>query len=61
MDKFVILYFQLGLYTVDQFKEFVKAGWITKEQFKETSGQDYDNSTKVESVEETKPVKEVEA
>lgn len=34
-------YYQLGKYTIDQVKVFVKAGRITKEEFKIITGEDY--------------------
>lgn len=35
-------YFDLGIYTVENVRLFVEAGRITKEQFKEITGEDFD-------------------
>ena len=34
------------LYTDETFKKFVRVGWITPEQFKETTGKDYEPQVK---------------
>lgn len=34
-------YYQRGIYTNENVKIFVKAKWITEEQFKDITGQDY--------------------
>lgn len=34
-------YFKMGLYTVDNVKVFVAAKWITTEQHKTITGEDY--------------------
>lgn len=34
-------YFDDGLYTVEQVKVFVKARWITEEEYKKITGVDY--------------------
>lgn len=34
-------YFKLGLYTTDQVKVFVVAKWITSDDYKTITGQDY--------------------
>ena len=39
-------YFDLKIYKVDDVKLFVEAERITKDQFKEITGEDYDNPTK---------------
>lgn len=38
-------YFDLKIYKVDDVRLFVEAERITKEQFKEITGEDYDNPT----------------
>ena len=38
-------YFDLKIYTVDDIRLFVQAERITKEQFKEITGEDYDKPT----------------
>ena len=57
-------YFDLGIYTVENVRLFVEAGRITKEQFKEITGEDFDpvtqptpekhEDTKVNVIEENK-------
>lgn len=42
MGKWVIKYFEMGLYTNEQMKVFVKCNWITAEQYKELTGIDYE-------------------
>ena len=42
MDKVVIDLYKKGLYTDETFKKFVRVRWITREQFKETTGKDYE-------------------
>ena len=34
-------YYKLGLYTADQVKVFVTAGWITAAEYKTITGTDY--------------------
>ncbi len=34
-------YYPMGLFTVQQCKDAVFVGWLTAEQFKEITGQDY--------------------
>lgn len=41
MDEWIIKYYSMGLYTVDDLKVFVQVQWITAEQYKETTGIDY--------------------
>ncbi|CEN84275.1 phage uncharacterized protein [[Clostridium] sordellii] len=38
-------YFETKIYTVDDIRLFVEAERITKEQFKEITGEDYDKPT----------------
>lgn len=33
--------FPMGLFTIDQCKDAVSVGWLTADQFKEITGQDY--------------------
>lgn len=42
MDKVVISLYKKGLYTNETFRKFVRVGWVTTEQFKETTGKDYE-------------------
>lgn len=35
-------YYDMGKYTLDQMKVFVKAKWITETQYKEITGVDYE-------------------
>ena len=46
MDKVVIDLYKKKLYTDETFKKFVRVGWITPEQFKETTGKDYEPQVK---------------
>lgn len=46
MDKVVIDLYKKGLYTDETFKKFVRVIWITPEQFKETTGKDYEPQVK---------------
>lgn len=46
MDKVVIDLYKKKLYTDETFKKFVRVGWITSEQFKETTGKDYEPQVK---------------
>jgi len=41
MGSLVKQYYALGLYTVDDLKVFVKAAYITADEFKTLSGTDY--------------------
>jgi hypothetical protein len=41
MGLLVKKYYALGLYTVDDLKVFVKAAYITTDEFKALSGTDY--------------------
>ena len=41
MDEMVIQFFNMGFYNIDDMKLFVQVQWITKEQYKETTGIDY--------------------
>ena len=41
MGSLVKKYYALGLYTVDDLKVFVKAAYITADEFKALSGTDY--------------------
>ena len=41
MGSLVKQYYALGLYTVDDLKVFVKAEYITPDEFKALSGTDY--------------------
>lgn len=34
-------YYDMGKYTNEQVKVFVKAGWITEEEYKTITGEDY--------------------
>ena len=45
MEALVKKYYALGLYTVDDLKVFVKAAYITADDFKTLSGTDYTAST----------------
>lgn len=42
MDQYIIEYYQMGLYTIQDMEGFVQVGWLSKEEFKQTTGQDYD-------------------
>jgi hypothetical protein len=46
MDKVVIDLYKKKLYIDETFKKFVRVGWITPEQFKETTGKDYEPQVK---------------
>ena len=35
------MYYPMGLFTIQQCKDAVFVGWLTTEQFKEITGQDY--------------------
>lgn len=35
------MYYPLGLFTIDQCRDAVFVSWLTREQFKEITGQDY--------------------
>lgn len=39
--KFISGYYKLGLYTSDNVKAFVVAGWITADDYKTITGADY--------------------
>lgn len=41
MFDFIKLYFEMGLYTVDELKTFVTGQMITADQFKEISNVEY--------------------
>lgn len=41
MAEMVIQFFNMGFYNADDMKLFVQVQWITKEQYKETTGIDY--------------------
>ena len=41
MGALVKKYYAMGLYTVDNLKVFVKAAYITPDEFKELCGKDY--------------------
>lgn len=41
MDRFVIMYYKMGLFTIPDMKLFVQGDEITPEQFKELTGKDY--------------------
>ena len=41
MDEMVIQFFNMGFYNIDDMKLFVQVQWITKEQYKKTTGIDY--------------------
>lgn len=41
MAEIVIQLFDTGFYNADDMKLFVQVQWITKEQYKETTGIDY--------------------
>jgi len=41
MAEMVIQFFKQGFYNADDMKLFVQVQWITKEQYKETTGIDY--------------------
>lgn len=45
MDKTVIRFYKAKLYTDEQFKIFVKCGWITESQYQETTGIEYKPQT----------------
>lgn len=42
MDQYIIEYYQMGLYTIQDMEGFVQVGWLSKEEFKQATGQDYD-------------------
>ncbi|HJG84406.1 MAG TPA: XkdX family protein [Weissella thailandensis] len=54
MDEMVIQFFNMGFYNVDDMKLFVQVQWITKEQYKETTGIDY--ATPLPSSDDPEPV-----
>ena len=41
MGKWVIKWYKEGRYTNDNFKLFVRCGWVTSEQYKEVTGVEY--------------------
>lgn len=41
MSEYVLNYYKMGLYTDDNMKVFVLAGYITTDQFKTATGKDY--------------------
>ncbi|MCT3055827.1 XkdX family protein [Leuconostoc citreum] len=41
MAKFILDYYKMGLYADDNMKVFVRAGYITTDQFKTATGKDY--------------------
>lgn len=36
-------WYELGMWNLDVVKSAVKKGWITKDEFKEITGEEYDN------------------
>lgn len=45
LGDLVLNYYKMGLYNIEDMEGFVKAGYITPEQFKEATGQDYQSSS----------------
>lgn len=45
MDQFIIEWYKTGLYTIDDMRLAVETGNLTKEEFKEATGIDYDAPT----------------
>lgn len=41
MYSIFAMYYPMGLFTIDQCKDAVSVNWITPEQFKQITGQDY--------------------
>lgn len=41
MFSYIKEYYDIQLYAVDDIKIFVKAGWITSDEFKKITNQDY--------------------
>lgn len=41
MADLVIQFYNQGFYDAEKMKLFVKVGWLTSEQYKETTGVDY--------------------
>ena len=49
MRNIGIRYYKMGLYNEEQFALFVKRGFVTKEEFKELTGQEYQDVVKAVS------------
>lgn len=45
-----IKYYKMGLYTEKQFALFVKRGFVTEEEFKELTGQNYQEVINQETI-----------
>ena len=45
MDQFIIEWYQMGLYNIDDMKLAVETGNLTPAEFKEATGQDYETTT----------------
>ena len=45
MRNICIRYYKMGLYNEEQFALFVKRGFVTEEEFKELTGQEYQDIT----------------
>ena len=45
MDKFIMQWYKMGLYNINDMRLAVETGNLTKEEFKEATGIDYDAST----------------
>ncbi|WP_367368281.1 XkdX family protein [Schleiferilactobacillus harbinensis] len=41
MDRFVIMYYKMGYFTIPNMQLFVQTGEITPEQYKQATGEDY--------------------
>jgi len=41
MDKIIARYYSAGIYTKDNVKTFVKAGWISAERYELITGEEY--------------------
>ena len=46
MRNIGIRYYKMGLYNEEQFALFVKRGFVTEEEFKELTGQEYQDIVK---------------
>lgn len=41
MDRFIIMYYKMGLFTIQDMQLSVQAGEITADQYKQATGEDY--------------------
>ena len=41
MDRFIIMYYKMGLFTIQDMQLSVQTGEITADQYKQATGEDY--------------------